>query len=329
MSDDPTTARARRQQAVASGDRSAAVDRVSGRSNPGGRAAEGSTRSRLRDTAAEVASDAGISREGVGAIDRIRGMDVFLRGPGPREFASEVASEFAGSADFVETDDVNARVDRQAIAADPVIADDRRDDVAQRAREQTASEAEFVRAADLDVEVGDRGVRGLEIASDRRDDVAERTRTQLAADDPYAQPGDFDADVSASGIESAGLTDPGARRRAGRQFEAETALGAVDPESDVTADGDAFALTGSAQRRLAARQFEADSPAFGSGDLDPSSDIRETGGGFGLSPSAAREAGAATIDERLSDTAVSPDDVTLEETDSGGFEAVFEQGGGR
>jgi len=174
--------------------------------------------------------------------------------------------------------------------------------------------------------VGARGVTGLAIASGRRDDVATRTRQGLAADDPFAQPSDFDAEVSDSGIESAGLTEQGGRRRAGRQFEAETALGSVDPSADVTETGDGYALDTGAQRRLAARSFEGDLDIFGRGELDPASDIRETGDGFGLAREPAREVGAAAIDEQLPDRAVSPDDVTLEESDTGGFEAIFEGG---
>jgi len=321
VSDDPTTGRARRQQAVETGATDSAVDRVSDRYNPTPRGSRTTSRARQQQLASEVAGDIDVDREGVGTIDRIGGMDVFLRGPGPRQFGQQVADEFASSADFVTGADVAPNVNAADISAAPAVAEGRRDDVAQRARQQTAADAQFITRDDLDVEVGDRGVTGLGVAPGRRDDVAQRAERGLAADDPFAKPGDFDAEVSASGIESAGLTDAGARRRAGRQFESETPLGSVDPATDVTATSDgAFRLNAGAQERIAARRFEDQFDAFGQGELD-SSDVRETGSGFGLGESAAREVAADRLSEQAG-TDVSPGEIQLEDTGSG-FEAVF------
>ena len=323
MSNDRTTARAQRRQAVSSGAAADAVDRRSPRRDPGGQTAETTSRNRQQRLARDVAGDIDIDRDGVGTVDRLTGMDVFLRTSGEREFGENVRGDFAEQADFVEREDVDAGIDPQAISATPGVARGRRDRVAQRAREQTAADAQFIDAGDLDADVGARGVTGLEVAEDRRSAVADRTRQQLAGEDPFAEPDDFAADVSGAGIESAGLTDTGARRRAGRQFESETPLSSVDPETDVTADGDSFRLGQDAQRRVAARQFEDDLDLFGRGELDADSDIRETGSGFGLGEDPAREVAAAQLDDRVDDRTVRPGEIDLEETDDGGFEAIF------
>ena len=320
---DPTTARAQRRQAVADGAATDAVDRRSPRRDPRGQTGETTSRNRQQRLARDVADDIDIDRDGVGTVDRLTGMDVFLRTSGEREFGENVRGDFAEQADFVERDDVDAGIDPEAISATPGVARDRRDRVAQRAREQTAADAQFIEPGDLDADVGARGVSGIEVAEDRRSAVADRTRQQLAAEDPFAEPDDFEAEVGAAGIESAGLTDTGARTRAGRQFEAETPLSSVDPETDVTADGDSFRLGDGAQRRVAARQFEDDLDLFGSGELDPQTDIRDTNGGFGLGEGPARQVAAAELDEQVTDTDVRPGDIDLEETDDGGFEAIF------
>ena len=323
MTDDPTTARAQRRQAVADGAATDAVDRRSPRRDARGQTGETTSRNRQQRLARDVAGDIDIDRDGVGTVERLTGMDVFLRSGGEAEFGQRIRGEFAEEADFVEREDVDPGIDPQAISATPGVARDRRDRVGQRAREETAADAQFIEPRDLDAEVGARGVSGIEVAEDRRSAVADRTRTQLAAEDPFAEPGDFEAQVGAGGIESAGLSDTGARTRAGRQFEAETPLSSVDPERDVTADGDSFRLGDGAQRRIAAREFEDDLDLFGRGELDPQTDIRDTNGGFGLGEDPAREVAAGQLDERVDDRTVRPGDIELEETDDGGFEAIF------
>jgi len=323
MTDDPTTDRAQRQQAVASGERATGIEAVDRRS-PGAGLTRGTSRSRQLDTQQEIASEIGVEREGVATTAQRGGMNAFLRSTGTQQFAANLRSDFAGAADFVTEQDVAPNVDPQAISADPVVAPGRRDDVAERAREQTAASAQYITEQDLAAEVGPRGVSELGVAESRRDDVAARTRQGLASEDPFAQPSDFSADVSARGIESAGLTDQGARRRAGRQFEAETPLRDVDTD-DVTATEGGFGLDTEAQRRAAAREFESDIGLFGTGELDPASDIRDTESGFGLAEDPAREVAAAELSEQV-DADVSPGDIELNPTD-GGFEAVFERGG--
>ena len=322
---DPTTARAQRQAAARDGRRDDAVERRVSDAYPRGSDPETTTRQRQIERRREIADEVDIERAGVGAVDRIgQGIDVFLRSVGVREFGQNVRQDFAGEADFVQPGDVDPRVDGQRIAADPGVPEDRRPDVADRARRETAAEAEFVKADDLQADVGARGVTDLEIPDDRRPDVAERTRGSLAGEDPFAEPGDFEVSVTGRGVESAGLTDDGAQRRAGRQFEAETPLESVDPFEDVRDTDDGFGLTEDAQQRQAARGFEAEIGLFETGDLG-SDDIRDIDDGFGLGRDPAREVAAEQIDDQLDDIDVSPGDIELEETDDGRFEGVFER----
>jgi len=269
----PTTDRARRQRGVDTGARTDAVDRVPDPPDPRGRGPQTTSRSRQTTTARDVAGELGIDRSGVGTVDRIEGMDVFLRSGGADEFAEIVQTDFASDADFVAPDDVQARVDADAISADPFVAPDRRDDVSRRARQQTASGTEFVEPADLQADVGAMGVTGLGVRESRRDDVATRTQRSLAGEDPFIEPDDIAVEVGAMGVTSAGVREDRRDDIAAREFEATTPLGSVDPDTDLTATGDGFGLTTGAQRRL----------------------------------------GALQIDEQLPDVTVTADDVTLED----------------
>jgi len=324
MSNDPTTARARRQQAVETGTATDAVDTLSGGTNPRSQGRQTPTRQAQTRAKREVAEEIDIDSEGVGSVDRLDGLDVFLRTSGVDAFGDNVRQDFAAEADFVTAADIDPNVDGEAISAAPVVAADRRDDVADRARQQTAADAQFITAADLDADVGDRGVSGIEVAESRRDDVAARTRSQLAADDPFATASDFGVTVGATGVTDAGLTDDGKRRRAGRQFESETPLEMVDPFADVTQTDSGFSLDDDAQKRSAARGFEDELEFFGQGSLS-GSDIRDIDGGFGLAREPARELAADRLDAKIGRFDIGPDDIELTETDSGRFEGSFER----
>ena len=281
---DPTTGRAQRARAVADGSATDAVDRRSDRTNPRGRVSETTPRTRQQTARRDVADDIDIVRDGVGTIDRIgEGIDVFLRSAGVRGFDENIRRDFASDADFVERGDIDSRIDAQNISADPIVA------------------------------------------RDRRDRVADRARRQFADDDPFAEPDDFDVGVDRFGIEDAGLSQMGERRRAGRQFEAETPLRSVDAERDLTRMDDGFGLASGAQRRLSAREFESEFDMFGTGDLDPETDIRSVDGGFGLAEGPTRQVAAADIDRQLDDFSVGVDDIELRETSDGQFEAMFER----
>src|SRR6056297_178311 len=260
----PTTDRARRQRDVETGARTDAVDRVPDPPDPRGRGPQTTSRSRQTTTARDVAGELGIDRSGVGTVDRIEGMDVFLRSGGADEFAEIVQTDFASDADFVAPDDVQARVDADAISADPFVAPDRRDDVSRRARQQTASGTEFVEPADLQADVGAMGVTGLGVRESRRDDVAGRAQRDAASASPFINPSDVQADVSASGIESV-MIAPDRREAVGDRAEADAAadaefIEATDLEADVTDTGIAGVsiaedrrddVAGRAQRSLA------------------------------------------------------------------------------
>lgn len=320
MSNDTTTTdRAQRQQAVASGDAATAVDQLDA-ADPGAGLVPGSSRSRQIDTQQRIASEIGAEPEGVATTARRGGMEAFLRSSGARQFAASLRNQFASEADFVETGDVAASVDRRDISGRAQVARERRDDVAARAREQTASDTRFIEGEDLDVDVSGRGVTGLRVAEERRDDVAQRARQGLASEDPYADPEDFQAEVTATGIQSAGLTDAGAERRASEQFAAQTPLDSVTP-ADVSETDSGFVLDDEAQRRSAARQFEADIGIFESGELG-AGDVRETSSGFGLAEAPARELAASQFSDQTGET-VAPSQVELTPQDDGGFEAVF------
>ena len=98
----------------------------------------------------------------------------------------------------------------------------------------------------------------------------------------------------------------------------------VDPDRDVAQTDDGFGLATDAERQVAARQFESEFDQFDRGELDPDDDVRPIDGGFGLGEDPARQVAAADLDRQVDEVDVSPGDIELEETDDGGFEAVFE-----
>jgi len=301
MSNDRTTARAQRRQAVADGTRSDAVDRTSRRANPRGSAAETTSRGRQQQTARDVAGDIDIEREGVGTIDRIGGgMDVFLRSSGTEQFRDTVREDFAGQAEFVERDDVDPGVDPQAISAAPQVARDRRDAVAQRARDQTAADADFVRSADLTADVGARGVSGIEIAEGRRDTVGQRAREQTAADADFVEPADLSADVTARGIGGIQIADD--RRDAVAQRARQEVAGddpfaeASDFEADVGDLGvEEIGLTRQGERRRAARELDEQQPDV---DITPG-DLERTEDGFEVEIEQEQQPSASPTSEPL------------------------------
>jgi hypothetical protein len=190
--------------------------------------------------------------------------------------------------------------------------------------ERFASDREFVDPDDTLVDADPRQGITTRTDPDRLDDIGAEAAQDLAAADEFTRPDDLDVDVGPGGVRGAELSDQGRRRRAGRQLEAETPLDEVDPAADLTQTDDGLGLDTAAQRRSAARGFEDDLDTFDQGSLGTDA-VRETGEGFGLAREPAREAAADRIDEQLPDVAVGPDDVTLTETDAGGFEATFER----
>lgn len=251
---DPTTARAQRLQAVAEGSAETAVDRLSGRSDPRGSGSEITPRERQKRSKRKVAEELGIDRKGVGSVDRLGGLDVFLRSPGVEEFGNDVASDFASEADFVQPADVDPNVDGQAISANPVVASGRRDDVAQRTRQALAGDDQFARPSDFGVDVGPRGVEEAGLTDSGERQRAGRffeSRTPLSEVDPTA-------DLTQSG-DGFALDTAAERRSAARGFEDNTDLfgtGELDPSSDLRETDNGFGLARDEARQIAAERID-------------------------------------------------------------------------
>lgn len=111
----PTTDRARRLDAVRSGQRETAIARRDSGVRGGGRDRNVPSRSRQNRAAREIANEIDVDREGVGTVDRLDGLDVFLRSEGTEQFSETVAEDFAGEADFVTPADVRGALGKQDV----------------------------------------------------------------------------------------------------------------------------------------------------------------------------------------------------------------------
>ena len=244
------------------------VDRLPDPASPGVDTDRTPSRRRQNRMARDVASELDIEREGVGTVERIRGLDVFLRSEGTAQFGSEVADDFASGADYVEPGDVAPNVDADAISASPTVATGRRDDVADRAREGAAADDEFAQPGDFAAEVGPRGVASLGFTDQgrrRRAGRALEAQTPLADVDPTA-------DLEASG-DGFALDDQAARRSAARGFEDDLAglgQGSLDAGADVRALDSGFGLAEEPAREAAAERLDAQlsEVSIGPGDIE-------------------------------------------------------------
>jgi|GEM_PF-3715693 len=229
--------------------------------------------SRLRDRASD-------------AIDRARGESTRLReqttsafqrrrqqAAQAREAIAEGRDRFADALDIPVGGVEPVQLDDRGEDIGFVPTDEGRDELASR----FADDRPFVDADDALVDADPRGGVETMTAPAARPEIAAEAREETAADAEFIQPGDLDAEVGPGGVQDVGLTDQGARRRAGRQFEAETPLS----------------------------------------DVDPASDLRETGDGFGLARDPAREVAAERIDEQTPNLDVGVDDIDLEDTGDG------------
>jgi hypothetical protein len=195
----------------------------------------------------------------------------------------------------------------------------------QNVQEEFAEPADFVKPQNVEPNIdGQEITADPQVAPGARETIEQRAEAGAAADKQFARPGDFDAEVSNQGVTDLGFTETGRRNRAARELESQTPLQAVDPASDITRDGDAFELDASAARRSSARGFEDRLDPIDQGELDPSTDVRNIdGGGFGLSEPVARETAAEQIDEQIERLSIGPDDITLEQRESGEFVGRF------
>jgi len=260
MPDGPTTARAQRQQAVAEGSRETAVDRLSGRSNPGGNGPETTSRERQRRTKQDIAEELDISREGVGSVDRLGGLDVFLRSPGVDEFDQQLREQAAEDEQFIQPADLGTEIDPQELSGRVTgVRQPRRDNVAARRIEanspyQTLTEDDVTQQSEGGfgvTETKQRSFTASEIASD----------TALETVDPQAdlQPtdGGFGLDLGAE------------RRLVAESTEQSTPLSSVDPQSDVTVVDGEPQLTDRTRKEAGAAQLDEQFPDIdiGVGDV--------------------------------------------------------------
>lgn len=234
------------------------VDRLPDPADPRGRGPQTTSRERQNRMAEDVAAQLDIDREGVGTVDRIKGLDVFLRSEGAESFGEQVASDFASEADYVQPTDVAPNVDAEDITAAPTVAQARRDDVAERARTQAASDDEFARPGDFEADVGERGVSslGFSAAGERR-----RAGRALEADAPLESV-DPQADLTATDDGGFELDAEASRRSAARGFEddydvlGQGSLGA----GDVRETSGGFGLAEQPAREVAAAQLDSQYP---------------------------------------------------------------------
>jgi len=286
MSKEYQTDRSRRLEAVRSGQRETAVDR---RQTTEPRSRDITSRSEQNRIASNIADEIDVDREGVGTVNRTDGLDVFLRTSGTDEFEEEVRSDFASSADYVRPTDVAPRVDPEQIEASPTIPTGRRDDIRTRTASSLASDDQFLKPQDFDVDVGERGI-------------------DVTPNEVVKQSDGF------------GLGEEPRRQLAAREFEDSTSLSDVGPDQLVE-QSDGFGLPTSAKRRSAARRLESEFNQFDSGELDPSEDVRQLDDGFGLARDEAREVLTDRINEQTS-VSVSPGEIDIELND-GEYEAFF------
>lgn len=231
---------------------------------------------------------------------------------------SELVADFSSDRPFVEPTETLVEADpRDGVRTQ--VDPGEFDDVAARARRQTANGREFVESDDLVAEVGAGGVNDLRFASGAQRRVAARQ---------------FEADTNLTDVDPAtdvrstddgfGLAEPAQRQLAASQLREQTPLTDVDPQTDLRTAGDGFGLDRRAQRRAAAERFES---TTGFDDLGPT-DVELANGEATLTRARQRELGARELDQQLPDQSVEPGDIELSQ-DGDGLEAVFDPGGQR
>jgi len=252
------------------------VDRLPDPPDPGARGPETTSRKRQERAARDVAGELDIDREGVGTVDRIEGLDVFLRSEGSEAFGEQVAADFASEADYVTPEDVDPNVDADDITAAPTVAQARRDDVAARARTQAAAENPFAKPGDFEANVTDRGVSALGFTDQGR---RQRASREFAAETPLDT---VDPTADLSPVDGGGfrLDDAASRRSAARGFEDDYGAigqGTLDPSSDLRETSGGFGLAEEPAREVAAAELDAEYPEVDIGPSDVSLSLGDDG----------------------------------------------------
>ena len=153
--------RADRRDAVERGDRADAIQRIPREESP--RAPPRTPRYQPLELRDRRAADLGVDPDDVGTRDTIGGgVRLSFRGRG-RDDAREMAtSDFAADRPFVDPTDVSANIGGQNISAEPTVRDDRREEIAERARPAAADELD-AGVDDVRVGVDELGVLGVEV----------------------------------------------------------------------------------------------------------------------------------------------------------------------
>jgi hypothetical protein len=243
----------------------------------------GSTRSRQLSRQERIADRLDIDPNDVAVRDTLdRGTQASLTSEGATAAERQARREFASEADFVTRQDVTADADRQALSVSARIAEGRRDDVAERAAADVAQRRQFVSEADLDADVGRRGVQSVSIEEERRDDVEQRAEQSFAADADKISASDVDADLGDRGVSDVAVENKAAVAQRVRQDLASDSefISTEDVDVEVSDSGvERAAIPESAQKSAAAERFDQQLEAV---DVTRQ-DITQTDSGFAAS----------------------------------------------
>ena len=185
--------RAERRAGVERGDRADAIQRIPNEESP--RAPPRIPRYQQLEIRGRRAADLGVDPDDVGTRDTIGGgVRLSVTGTDRDDVRDTFASDFAADRPFVARDDVSANIDGQGITAEPTVRDDRREEIAERARPAAADELD-AGVDDLRVGVDALGVLGVEVdrSTTVEDALADPSGMDLAEPDTFTPGEVFDA----------------------------------------------------------------------------------------------------------------------------------------
>jgi len=143
---------------------------------------------------------------------------------GQAEVEADTREEIAGQSEFITPDDVSVDVSSAGVE-EAAIAEDRRDDIAERVSEDVASDADFLEEQDVSVSVSATGIENIDV--EERAAVRRRATEQAIESDPFVDSAD-DVDVSVEETESGEFNV-----EAERAASAEQAADAVEQLSEL------------------------------------------------------------------------------------------------
>ena len=184
--------RADRRDAVERGDRADAIQRIPREEPP--RAPPRTPRYQQLEIRDRRAADLGVDPDDVGTRDTIGGgVRLSVTGTDRDDVRDTFASDFAADRPFVDRDDVSANIDGQAITAEPTVRDDRREEIAERARPAAADELD-AGVDDLRVGVDALGVLGVQVdrSTTVEDALADPSGMDLSEPDTFTPGEVFD-----------------------------------------------------------------------------------------------------------------------------------------